>query len=142
LFVVDNFQINNNRLCYYFLNVSRFGEENFIPSIIDVLRVKQPTTAYINQFTVDTSDMKSTCFIDVGGKRPERRNWPNELVGVTFIIYLVSMDEYDMKLEEDNESNRLIESLKLWKFILTREYLLDIPILLIFSKSDILKEKN
>jgi hypothetical protein len=132
----------SSSLSFYIQNINRIGEDLYIPTAHDVLRVRRPATINsINQFTIDSNDIKNLCFIDVGGKREQRKRWPNELIGVNLIIYLVSMDEYDMKLEEDNESNRLIESLKLWKFLLTRDYLLDTPFLLLFTKPDLMKEK-
>lgn len=52
--------------------------------------------------------------IDVGGQRSERRKWIHCFDHVTAVIFLVALDEYDMMLDEDNNTNRMEESLNLW----------------------------
>ena len=40
---------------------------------------------------------------DVGGQRSERKKWIHCFEGVTAIIFIVAMSEYDMSLAEDQE---------------------------------------
>ena len=40
---------------------------------------------------------------DVGGARSERRKWIHCFEGVTAIIFIVAMSEYDLSLVEDEE---------------------------------------
>ena len=40
---------------------------------------------------------------DVGGQRSERKKWIHCFEGVTAIIFIVAMSEYDMTLAEDQE---------------------------------------
>ena len=40
---------------------------------------------------------------DVGGQRSERKKWIHCFEGVTAIIFIVAMSEYDLSLAEDQE---------------------------------------
>lgn len=40
---------------------------------------------------------------DVGGQRSERKKWIHCFEGVTAIIFIVAMSEYDLTLIEDQE---------------------------------------
>jgi hypothetical protein len=40
---------------------------------------------------------------DVGGQRSERKKWIHCFEGVTAIIFIVGMSEYDLTLAEDQE---------------------------------------
>lgn len=49
---------------------------------------------------------------DVGGQRSERKKWIHCFEGVTAIIFCVALSGYDLVLAEDEEMNRMIESMK------------------------------
>ena len=51
---------------------------------------------------------------DVGGQRSERKKWIHCFEGVTAIIFCVALSGYDLVLAEDEEMNRMIESMKLF----------------------------
>ena len=50
------------------------------------------------------------CFrmFDVGGQRSERKKWIHCFEGVTAIIFIVALSEYDLTLAEDQEMVRTI----------------------------------
>lgn len=48
---------------------------------------------------------------DVGGQRSERKKWIHCFEGVTAIIFIVAMSEYDLTLAEDQEMVRSQSSL-------------------------------
>ena len=50
---------------------------------------------------------------DVGGQRSERKKWIHCFEGVTAIIFIVALSEYDLTLAEDQEmvNNRLVISI-------------------------------
>lgn len=55
---------------------------------------------------------------DVGGQRSERKKWIHCFEGVTAIIFIVAMSEYDLTLVEDQEMVRWQEERKknqFWK---------------------------
>lgn len=70
-------------------------------------------TTGIVETTFSMSSINFT-LVDVGGQRCERRKWLHCFDSVTAVIYLAALDEYNMTLEEDNSTNRLEESLRLF----------------------------
>ena len=48
---------------------------------------------------------------DVGGQRSERKKWIHCFEGVTAIIFIVAMSEYDLTLAEDQEMVSVVELL-------------------------------
>jgi len=50
--------------------------------------------------------------VDVGGQRSERKKWLHCFQEVTAVIFCVAMSEYDLKLMEDENVNRMHESLR------------------------------
>ena len=45
---------------------------------------------------------------DVGGQRNERKKWIHCFDGVTAVIFVVGMSEYDQVLLEDEAQNRMV----------------------------------
>jgi len=41
--------------------------------------------------------------VDIGGQRSERKKWIHCFEGVTAIVFLVALSEYDLALAEDQE---------------------------------------
>ena len=78
---------------------------------------------------------------DVGGQRGERRKWIQVFDGITAVVFLAASSEFNMKIREDNETNRLRESLKLFEDVWSSKYLRDSGFILFLNKQDILKEK-
>jgi len=104
-----------------------------------MVRAKLKTTG-INEisFTFDHLEFFVT---DVGGQRAERRKWFHCFEDVTGVIYLAALDEYDMKLEEDNLTNRFEESLKLFNEITASASFKPPAWILFLNKTDLLQEK-
>lgn len=126
---------------YYFENVGRFANPDFTPTQEDMLRARIKTTG-IRELRFTIKDIEFT-IVDVGGQRSERRKWIHCFDNVTSIIYLAALDEYDMKLEEDNRTNRLEESLQLFGEVSGSQFFAEKEIswILFLNKSDLLKEK-
>ena len=57
------------------------------------------------------------------------------------LIFLAAVSEYDQVLEEDGKTNRLEESLNLFKNILKANVFEDKEIILFLNKKDLLEEK-
>lgn len=45
---------------------------------------------------------------DVGGQRNERKKWINCFEGVTAVIFVAALSEYDQCLFEDSTVNRMV----------------------------------
>ena len=78
---------------------------------------------------------------DVGGQRGERRKWIQVFDGITAILFMVSSSGFDMQLREDNQTNRLRESLSLFEDVWTSKFQIDSGFILFLNKQDILKGK-
>jgi len=124
---------------YFFANARRFAGENFQPSAEDMFRAKQKTTG-ISEVIFEVNRIQFT-IVDVGGQRSERRKWLHCFDDVTSVIYLAALDEYDMKLEEDNQTNRLDESLRLFGEVTGSAFFKPTSWILFLNKSDLFKEK-
>lgn len=124
---------------YYFENAARFSDPGWSPSNEDVFRAKLKTTG-ISETTFSEKGMDFT-IIDVGGQRSERRKWLHCFDDVTCIIYLAALDEYNTALEEDGQTNRLEESIKLFSEVTGSHFFKPASWILFLNKSDLFKEK-
>lgn len=79
--------------------------------------------------------------VDVGGQRSERKKWMHCFQDVTAVIFCVAMSEYDLKLYEDDTTNRMHESLKLFKEICNSRWFIDTSMILFLNKKDLFQEK-
>jgi len=124
---------------YLFKNLTRLLANNYIPTTEDVLRCRQRTSGIIEtEFSVGGLEFK---MVDVGGQRSERRKWIHCFNDVQALIFVVAINEYDMKLSEDKRVNRMMESLLLWQEIRKNEWFSDSSIILFLNKSDLFREK-
>jgi len=124
---------------YYYSHLTRILAPDYIPSIDDVLRAREATTG-IHEFSFDL-DPAIFRMIDVGGQRSERRKWIHCFEGVTSIIFIAASNEYDQKLAEDENSNRMQESLALFAQIVNYPFFNNASMILFLNKTDLLKEK-
>jgi hypothetical protein len=67
----------------------------------------------------------------------------NELIvisgDVTAVIFLVAINEYDMVLEEDNKTNRMEESLKLFSKLTGSQWFDEVSFILFLNKTDLFR---
>ena len=78
---------------------------------------------------------------DVGGQRSERKKWIHCFEGVTAIIFCVALSAYDLMLAEDEECNRMRESMKLFESICNNKWFIETSIILFLNKKDLFEEK-
>lgn len=60
---------------------------------------------------------------------------------MTAILFIVAMSEYDLKLAEDQTTNRMHESLQLFDSICNSQWFIDTSIILFLNKKDLFAEK-
>lgn len=124
---------------YYFDNAARFADPEFVPTKADVLMARRKTVGIIE--TTFSYNNATFTLVDVGGQRSERKKWLHCFANVTAVIFLTAINEYDMVLEEDSSTNRLLESLKLWKALTSSQFFRLTPFILFLNKSDLFEEK-
>ncbi len=83
---------------YFMERLEAAGRVGYLPSEQDVLRTRARTTGIIElDFFLDDSHFR---FIDVGGQRNERKKWIHCFSGVTAVIFVAAMNEYDMMVRD------------------------------------------
>ncbi|EPY79347.1 hypothetical protein CB1_000932066 [Camelus ferus] len=112
---------------------------DYTPTDQDLLRCRVLTSGiFETRFQVDKVNFH---MFDVGGQRDERRKWIQCFNDVTAIIYVAACSSYNMVIREDNNTNRLRESLDLFESIWNNRWLRTISIILFLNKQDMLAEK-
>jgi len=133
-----NFQLVDSA-AYFFDHIDRISEENYMPNKDDILRCRIRTTGITETtFIIDGVGFR---MIDVGGQRNERKKWIHCFEGVTAIIFVAALSEYDQVLFEDEEKNRMEEALELFDEICNSNWFGDTAILLFLNKRDLFEEK-
>uniref|UniRef100_A0A7N8WT66 Guanine nucleotide-binding protein G(i) subunit alpha-2 n=1 Tax=Mastacembelus armatus TaxID=205130 RepID=A0A7N8WT66_9TELE len=118
----------NDSASYYLNDLERIAKPDYIPTQQDVLRTRVKTTGIVEtHFTFKDLHFK---MFDVGGQRSERKKWIHCFEGVTAIIFCVAMSAYDLVLAEDEEMNRMHESMKLFDSICNNKWFTETSIIL------------
>jgi len=134
----SEFQLNDSA-AYYFDSIDRLATKEFVPNEQDVLRSRAKTTGIIEtEFTLEKIKFR---MVDVGGQRSERKKWMHCFQDVTAVIFCVALSEYDLKLYEDDTTNRMMESLKLFKEICNSKWFTETSVILFLNKKDLFGEK-
>ena len=129
----------NDSAGYYLNELDRISDPYYIPTEQDVLKTRVRTTGIIQtQFFYKHLQFK---MFDVGGQRSERKKWFHCFDGVTAIIFCAALSGYDLVLEEDNEVNRMIESMKLFSSICNNKWFVTTSIILFLNKKDLFEVK-
>jgi len=129
----------NDSASYFFDNIDRFIDQNYVPTEQDVLRARVRTTG-IEEAVFNFEDM-SFRMLDVGGQRSERRKWIHCFDSVTAVMFCASMSEYDQTLREDDSQNRMKEALLLFDEICNSPWFKETSFILFLNKTDLFREK-
>ncbi|KAA3675398.1 guanine nucleotide-binding protein G(i) subunit alpha, partial [Paragonimus westermani] len=129
----------NDSAAYFFNALDRISATNYIPTADDVLRTRVKTTGIVEMRFVYRCLHFS--LVDVGGQRSERKKWIHCFEGVTAVIFVSALSEYDMGLAEEQSINRMAESMKLFDSICNNSWFRDTSMLLFLNKRDLFKEK-
>ena len=79
---------------------------DYVPTQNDVLMARVRTSGIVTErYNIDNTTFE---MYDVGGQRNERKKWIHCFEGVTAVIFVAAISEYDQKLFEDGETNRMV----------------------------------
>jgi len=136
----DEFQVDiPANLEYCMVNLDRIGKIDYVPSKEDILYARQRTTGIVEyQFKMNGVDWT---LLDVGGQRTERRKWVHFFDTVGAVIYVASLDEYDLPSPEDPSQSRMQESLKVFDEVINLPTFDPICKILFLNKIDLFKLK-
>merc|ERR1712029_677776 len=145
----NEFQIEE--CAHYFISkVHQCMEKSYVPTDQDMVQTRERTEGIVeHHFQMSSSSPvglgqskpQTVILIDVGGQRTERRKWIHCFEDVLILVFLAAVSEYDQVLEEDGRTNRLEESLHLFKTILESVYFKEQEIILFLNKKDLLEQK-
>ncbi|XP_069941240.1 guanine nucleotide-binding protein G(o) subunit alpha isoform X4 [Cherax quadricarinatus] len=134
----NEYQLNDSAK-YFLDDLDRLGAKEYQPTEQDILRTRVKTTGIVEvHFSFKNLNFK---LFDVGGQRSERKKWIHCFEDVTAIIFCVAMSEYDQVLHEDETTNRMQESLKLFDSICNNKWFGDTSIILFLNKKDLFEDK-
>eukprot|EP00455_Lapot_gusevi_P033551 TRINITY_DN366_c0_g1_i4.p1 TRINITY_DN366_c0_g1~~TRINITY_DN366_c0_g1_i4.p1 ORF type:complete len:372 (+),score=123.83 TRINITY_DN366_c0_g1_i4:121-1236(+) len=124
---------------YFFERIREVSKPDYVPTFDDILRIRVRTTGVIqNNFLINESKFE---VYDVGGQKSERKKWIHCFEGVTAVIFVAAISEYDQTMFEDNSQNRLLESIELFDSIANSKYFKNTNIILFLNKTDLFLEK-
>eukprot|EP00096_Caligus_rogercresseyi_P005152 TRINITY_DN2009_c0_g1_i1.p1 TRINITY_DN2009_c0_g1~~TRINITY_DN2009_c0_g1_i1.p1 ORF type:complete len:396 (+),score=132.52 TRINITY_DN2009_c0_g1_i1:426-1613(+) len=126
-------------LRYFYDNLDRISDIDYVPSHQDILYCRK-TTKGIIEFPLTISNVPFL-FVDVGGQRTQRQKWFQCFDSVTAILFLAASSEFDQVLSEDKRVNRLVESRNIFDTIINNRIFNNISFILFLNKMDLLHEK-
>uniref|UniRef100_A0A158PH79 G-protein alpha subunit n=1 Tax=Angiostrongylus costaricensis TaxID=334426 RepID=A0A158PH79_ANGCS len=134
----DEFYLHDSAK-YFLDSLDRIYDKNFVPTEQDILRTRTVTMGVIEVcFHIKNKFWR---VFDVGGQRSQRKKWVHCFDDAKAIIYVASLSEYDQVLLEDNMTNRMQESLQLFRQVINNKYFVRTSIILFLNKKDIFEKK-
>jgi guanine nucleotide-binding protein subunit alpha len=126
-------------LRYFFPQIDRFFVPTYRPTDQDILHCRSRSTGIVETiFKLKTHDLH---LLDVGGQKSERRKWIHCFEDVTSILFLVSLNGYDMSLTEDRDANQMQDAMAIWDSICHSQWFKTTSIILFLNKLDLFTEK-
>lgn len=126
-------------VAHFMDNIKRVFDNSYIPTDQDILACRVRTTGVSEmQFNVQDAVFR---VVDVGGQRNERRKWIHCFEDVHGVVFVTAISEFDQVLFEDEKTNRLQESLRLFGEIANTRFFSEAAIILFLNKKDLFEEK-
>ncbi|VDM58824.1 unnamed protein product [Angiostrongylus costaricensis] len=124
---------------FFLDSVDRISNVNYKPTDQDILLTRIKTTGIVEiSFVIKKVHFR---VFDVGGQRSERKKWIHCFEDVNAIIFLAALSEYDEVLFEDETTNRMLESQRLFESICNSRWFINTSIILFLNKRDLFIEK-
>ncbi|KAJ3219659.1 hypothetical protein HK099_004624 [Clydaea vesicula] len=124
---------------YYFNDLQRLLDEQFSPTELDVLYLKNATKT-VTETVIHTRTMNIKLF-DVGGQKRLRNSWTPFFDDVSMILFVVALSSYNQMMKEDPTVNRLNDSFTLFESLANNKLLRGCKFILLLNKIDLLAEK-
>lgn len=124
---------------YYFNRINIIKRPDYLPDKDDIIHSRVRTSGIVTErYVIDNTIFE---MYDVGGQRNERKKWIHCFEGVTAVIFVAAISEYDQKLFEDASTNRMVEALDLFEDICNNIFFLESSMILFLNKRDLFEEK-
>ncbi|KAF1835155.1 guanine nucleotide-binding protein subunit alpha [Decorospora gaudefroyi] len=129
----------HDNLNYFFQDIDRLFQKDFLPTDQDILRTRLRTTG-ISETIFELGNLTYK-MVDVGGQRSERKKWIHVFDNVQVVLFLVAISGYDHVLVEDRNGNQMHEALMLFESISNSKYFEKSALILFLNKIDLFAEK-
>jgi len=124
---------------FFFDKIQKIGEIEYVPSAEDILRARLRTTGIVEKdFIIHGAHFK---FLDVGGQRNERRKWIHCFEGVTAVIFVTAISEYDQLVYEEEKENRVQEAIRVFEDVCNAKHFKDTAMIMFLNKYDLFVKK-
>lgn len=124
---------------YYFNKIQVIRKPDYLPDKDDIVYSRVRTSGIVTEtYVIDNTTFE---MYDVGGQRNERKKWIHCFEGVTAVIFVAAISEYDQTLFEDASTNRMVEALDLFEDICNNIFFLESSMILYLNKRDLFAEK-
>ncbi|AGO11918.1 AaceriADR153Cp [[Ashbya] aceris (nom. inval.)] len=134
----NEFQLEGSA-AYYFDNIENFARPDYVCTDEDILRGRIKTTGITEtRFNIGSSKFN---VLDAGGQRSERRKWIHCFQGITAVLFVLAVSEYDQMLFEDERVNRMHEAIMLFETLLNSKWFYNTPFILFLNKVDLFEDK-
>jgi len=135
----SQFQIISGSGKYYFDQLDVIGSPTYVPTVADAIHARVRTTGMVEHEAVINNHRWK--LMDFGGARNERKKWIHCFENVSLVIFNVDASAFDCKLYEDEQVNRLEESLNLFEWVCNSRFFRGTRIVLWLNKIDLFREK-
>ncbi|KAJ3077553.1 Guanine nucleotide-binding protein G(t) subunit alpha-2, partial [Rhizoclosmatium hyalinum] len=125
--------------CSMMEHIDRISAPDYKPTNEDILNARV-TTIGVHETKFKMDGMLLVIY-DVGGQRSERKKWAQYFDDTQAIIFLVAISAYDQVCSEDEETNRVVESMNLFGSICNHPLFKKTDMVLFFNKIDLFQEK-
>lgn len=130
--ILDSFSLFMNEL-------DMIEDAKYIPTVEHILWARVRTNGIVEEsYKID--GMAFVMF-DVGGQRNERKKWIHCFDGVTAVIFVAAISEYDQFLYEDDQMHRMDESILLFDEVCNERAFRGTSLILFLNKNDLFREK-
>ncbi|KAI5990407.1 guanine nucleotide binding protein, alpha subunit [Pisolithus albus] len=129
---------------FFLDDVDRIASPDYEPADDDIVRARLRTVGVQEHrfmMEADADRGREWIMYDFGGTRSSRALWAAFFDDVDTIIFLAPISCFDEKLREDQDVNRLEDSLQLWRIVCSSPVLAKAQIILFLNKCDILHKK-
>eukprot|EP01084_Bolivina_argentea_P215369 365623_1 len=124
---------------HFFEDIHRIAANDYVPTDEDILLVRIPTTGIRStSFWVDKNKFT---IVDTGGERNERSKWVHQFSMVDAVLYVASLNCYDLNLFEEEDVNAMHENIWLFDLIINNRYFRSTNMILFLNKVDLFEKK-
>ncbi|KAL5112206.1 Guanine nucleotide-binding protein alpha-15 subunit [Taenia crassiceps] len=121
---------------YFINNVDRFIQNDYVPTLRDILLVQMPSSAvHESLLQIGPTSLR---LVNIGDQRGDRRKWISLFETVHAVFFFASLVDFAERSESPQFKTKLDESLEYFRFIMESPPLSRKDSILFFTKKDIL----